>query len=64
MGCRIQSDSEKGGLMDWELVEQLEIQASVGLDRGPKRWFSEKRYAVTIRKGSEWIGGSHDLTRQ
>ena len=50
--------------MDWELVEQLEIQAPVGLDRGPKRWFSEKRYAVTIRKGSEWIGGSHDLTRQ
>ena len=34
--CRLQSHSSKGCLMDWELVEQLGIQAPVVLDRGPK----------------------------
>ena len=36
--CRLQSHSAKGGLMDWEIVEQLGIQAPFVLDQGPKRW--------------------------
>ena len=46
--CRIQSHSSHGGKMDWELVEQLDIQVPVVLDRFSKRWFFEKPYKVTI----------------
>ena len=34
------------------------------LDRGPKKWFFEKPYTVTIGKRSECAGGLHELTRQ
>ena len=50
--------------MDWELVEQLGIQAPMVLDRCSKRWFFEKPYKVTIGERSEWKGGSHELTNQ
>ena len=52
--CRLQSHSSKGGLMDWELVEQLGLQAPVVQDRGPKKkWFFEKSFTVTIGERSE-----------
>ena len=50
--------------MDWELVEQLWLQAPIVLERGPKKWFFEKFYTVTIGERSEWAGGTHELTRQ
>ena len=50
--------------MDWELVEQLGLQAPVVLDRCSKRWFFEKPYKVKIGERSEWEGGSHELTKQ
>ena len=62
--CRLQSQNSRGGQMDWELVEQLGIQAPVTLDRCSKRWFFEKPYAVAIGDRREWEGGSHELTKQ
>ena len=44
--------------MDWELVEQLGIQAPVVLGRGPKKWFFEKPLTVTIGERSEWVDRS------
>ena len=62
--CRILSHSSHGGQMDWELVEQLGIQALVVLDRCSKRWLFEKAYKVTIGERSEWKGSSHELRKQ
>ena len=56
--------NSKEGIMYTELIEQLVIQALVVLDRSPKRWFFEKPYTVTIRERSEWVCGSHELTKQ
>ena len=50
--------------MDWELVEQLSIQAPVVLGRCSKRWFFENPYKVTIRERSECKVGTHELTKQ
>ena len=50
--------------MDWELVEQLGLQAPVVLDRCSKSWFFEKPYKVKIGERSEWEGNSHELTKQ
>ena len=62
--CRIQSQISHGGQMDWELVEELGIQAPAVLDHCSKSWFFEKPYKVTIGERSEWKGGSHEITKQ
>ena len=49
--CRLQSHSSKGCLMDWELVEQLGLQASVVLYRGPKNGFSKSLIWLQLENG-------------